>query len=213
MQLAVFFAVFLGSLLFNPAVRASTVMQVDLDYLLQHAELVFEGEVIASNARWNNTRTGIFTHVTFQVNHVIKGEHAESTLVLQFAGGQVGDVGLQVGEMEYPELGEKGIYFVESTTRQMVNPLVGWTQGHFLLLQDADGTERVVTRGRAPVQQVMSRSRAAATSAAADRFAPFSKGMAAGLQLGQPADLDSALDRKAFRDALRQRLNALEPEL
>ncbi len=67
-------------------VFATTVLQVDMDYLLDEAALIFEGEVISSEARWNQDKTGITTFTTFRVNEIIKGETPVSDSDTRFFG-------------------------------------------------------------------------------------------------------------------------------
>ena len=64
---------------------------------------------------------------------MLKGEYAGSTLELRFLGGTVGTARLEVTDMLVPQVAERGIYFVESLSAPQVNPLVGWSQGHFLI--------------------------------------------------------------------------------
>ncbi len=54
-------------------------------------------------------------------------------------------VALRVSYLHIPELGEQGIYFVESLSRPLVNPLVGWHQGHYLVDRE-QGTSRSMVR-------------------------------------------------------------------
>jgi hypothetical protein len=52
-----------------------------------------------------------------------------------------------------PALGEQGIYFVESLSADMLNPLLGWSQGHYLIFDD-NGERRVSTVDNRPVVDV-----------------------------------------------------------
>ena len=58
--------------LFSVSAQATTVLQVDVDYLLEHAELVFEGEVTSHEAHWNENKTAIYKQtstINFFPNH------------------------------------------------------------------------------------------------------------------------------------------------
>jgi len=67
---------------------------------------------------------------------VIKGSYTGSTVELGFMGGQSGDSTLKVFGMQMPEMGERGIYFVENLSVQRIHPLCGWQQGHCLVISD-----------------------------------------------------------------------------
>ena len=74
---------------------------------------------------------------TFEIIAELKGDDDGELIELRYMGGLVGQLKLEVAEMDLPELGETGIYFVESTVNQQVNPLVGWGQGRFLIKVDS----------------------------------------------------------------------------
>ena len=114
--------------------QASTVLEMNFEDVVSQSELVFEGQVLGLESR--QLRDGsIHTFVRFTVRDVIKGSYAGEEIELGFLGGSVGGRTLQVSDMQIPGIGETGIYFVESLTRAQVHPLVGWDQGHFLLIR------------------------------------------------------------------------------
>lgn len=147
LKVTVSFFIFLNSYL----IHASTVLQMDVDDLLDKAEFIFEGQVINSESTWNQNRTSINTHITFRIIDTIKGNHNQENLTLIFAGGTVDGLTLNVSGMVYPKVGEKGIYFVENLNGQQVNPLLGWTQGLFRVSNDDNGEERITTENKTPV--------------------------------------------------------------
>ena len=108
----------------------SSVLQVTFQQLATSSELIFEGQVIRSESRWNSDQSWIHTYVTFRVNDGIKGS-AGTHVVLRFLGGEVDEIGLEVSGSTLPEVGERGIYFVERQNRSQVNPFYGLDQGHF----------------------------------------------------------------------------------
>ncbi|NNC54429.1 MAG: hypothetical protein HKO07_01765, partial [Pseudomonadales bacterium] len=169
-------------MLHAPVVLASTILQLDVDALLEQAELVFEGEVIESSAFEKDANGAVHTRVVFRVDEIIAGAHADSTLTLEFAGGQVNGKGMRVSGSVLPIQGERGIYFVESISRGLVNPLLGWSQGHFTIKRDSAGKERVLTNKSRPVKAI------ALTPQARDLRAPFSNGVARGVQTANASD-------------------------
>ena len=73
--------------------RATTIMQVDFDYLLRNAKLVIEAEVIARQSKMHSNGRSVYTRVTFRINDVIKGDYSLPTITLDFAGGTLGERG------------------------------------------------------------------------------------------------------------------------
>ena len=188
---------------------ATSVLQVDVEQLLNDAAVIFEGEVIASEARWNADNTYVSTWVTFQVTDVIKGELPSATITQSFAGGTVGDTTLQVSGMVYPQLGEQGIYFIENPDRPQVNPIVGWSQGHFKVKKDKQGEERMLTESDEPIQAIDEKIPADSGGKTAQHGTalPLGQGAAEGLRVGSTQDaLDTAIDKKDFKNTLRERL-------
>ena len=127
MRYFLFVLIFLTSSLAS----ATTIQKLTFEQLSSGAELIFEGRVLASQTSWNGSKTEIATEVTFEVVEVLSGDLQTGQLVLRFLGGTVDGHTMRVQATRYPEVGEQGVYFVESITRKMVNPLLGWTQGHF----------------------------------------------------------------------------------
>ncbi|MEX0619218.1 MAG: hypothetical protein WDZ76_09075 [Pseudohongiellaceae bacterium] len=141
--------------------RATTVLNMDIDAMAVRAELIFEGEVIAVESRQNSTGM-INTYITFRVTDVIKdasdGGNVGQDLELRFAGGAANGRRLEVTGMRQPVMGETGIYFVESLSDDLVNPLLGWSQGHFVIEPDSQGVRRVSTAHDEAVTEVQSLS-------------------------------------------------------
>ena len=190
-------------------VFATTVLQVDMDFLLNEAMLIFEGEVVSSEAKWNDDKTSITTFTTFRVDEVIKGEIQYSTLTLEFSGGTVGETGLHVSAMVYPPVGENGIYFIENPGLRLVNPLVGWGQGHFRIQKDSNGRGRVFTEEGAPVLSLdfTAMNGAGGINAGIPSTLPFSHGVARGVRTGtRDQPMSSAMEKRQFKDALKARL-------
>lgn len=157
-------------------VSASTVVGMDIQQVVDTAELVFEGTVLSVESRQTGPRR-IHTFVRFRVLDVIKGDFAGDELELRYLGGEVNGRRMQVTDMSWPGPGESGVYFVESLQRPLVHPLVGWSQGHYRIETDAQGEARVFTSDRRPVAGL-------SAPAGDDRSEPVSRPQAATPQLG-----------------------------
>ena len=140
-------------LLVFPSASATTILGMDIDKVAADAEFVFEGSVINSETRQDSNSGIISTYVTFQINDIIKGVYTGDSVELKFMGGVFNGQIVQVSGMRIPEMAEQGIYFVESMSRDLINPLIGWSQGHFIIVDD-NGTRRISTAGKQPVLDV-----------------------------------------------------------
>jgi hypothetical protein len=187
-------AILLGGAVFTSTAQATSVIEVTLEEMLQQSALVFEGEVTRVQVR-ENSRRDIQTLVTFEIIEVIKGEVKGKTLTLAFLGGASAGRKLSVSDMNMPVLNEHGIYFVESLLRKQVNPLYGWSQGHFRVEKGPAGAERVFTRSGRPVRGIEHTN--------GKRSGRLSNGAARGLVLGESTDVSAALDKRAFKQRLR----------
>ena len=165
-----------------------------MEELLQNSALVFEGQVTAVKVHENGNHH-IWTRITFEVSDVIKGDLKGRKITLNFLGGEVTGRKLSVSNMHMPALHEKGIYFVESAERSLVQPLYGWSQGHFKIAKGAAGKDRVLTRSGRPVRGIERTN--------GKRSGELSQGAARGLMLGDDGDVDTALDKQDFKRLLR----------
>jgi len=183
-----------------PSAQASTVLQMSFDEVVDGAELVFEGRVTGLESRRINDGS-IHTFVTFHISEVVKGAFTGDTIELRFLGGQIGSTGLRVSDMQMPELGETGIYFVETLRDFQVNPLVGWAQGHFLIEDMGNGASVVTTASHDPIVSVEAADGVANTQAQA----VFSKGVAKGLSIskGVASSATRGLSAEQFKANIR----------
>ena len=132
---------------------ATTILGMDIDKLVKDAEFVFEGEVILHETRQDSNSGIVNTYVTFKINDVLKGDYSSDLIELKFAGGTFNSQVVEVSGLVIPKDGEQGIYFVASTSRNLLNPLLGWSQGHFLI-QEVLGERRMRTIDQKPVIQI-----------------------------------------------------------
>ncbi len=141
------------ALCYSLSLSATTILGMDIDAMASDAELVFEGQVLEHSVQ-ENAAGIVVTYVTFQINDVIKGSYSDLYLELKFAGGTYQGQIVEVSGLRIPKLDEQGIYFVESVSQDLVNPLLGWSQGHFLIVND-DGERKISTINLRPVTDVM----------------------------------------------------------
>ncbi len=186
------------------AANASSIRQLHMDDMLKTAELIFEGQVIKSEARWLENRSTIKTFVVFEISDVISGEYSERQLTLSFEGGTVDQDSVTISGTNIPNLGEKGIYFIEKLDRSFINPIVGWSQGHFLLSKNKNDEEIVLTQTGMNVVNMSEQSEFDSKTTAEIS----TSGVAGGITASN-TDTSTAMTSKHFKQILKLRLRAL----
>ncbi|MFM8618856.1 MAG: hypothetical protein ACKOE8_09035 [Opitutaceae bacterium] len=141
-----------GCLLATVPAVATTVEPPDFPKLVARAASVFRGEVIGlrSELVTRGAERAIFTHVTFRVTEVIRGAPLPAEVTLEFLGGTVGELSLDVAGMPRFEPGAREIVFVERAGPQIC-PLVAMAYGRYRVLRDAAGAEYVARDNGAPL--------------------------------------------------------------
>jgi len=121
------------TLILTTSVNASSVREVTIEEASLNTAFIFEGRVISKEVRPSPQDDRPYTYFTFEIIEVIKGTHPAKQIEIGFAGGTIDGMTLSVTGLRMPELNESGVYFVESLTQELVHPLYGWSQGHYLI--------------------------------------------------------------------------------
>ena len=126
----------LAAMSLSAAVRATTVVAPTFEALVAQADAIVESEVVDTKSRIAPQRDGapIVTDVYFRVARVLKGAPA-STLILQFLGGQVGDLGFRVDGVPSFSKGDRDVLFAITAAPQ-VSPIVGMMHGRVRITTD-----------------------------------------------------------------------------
>jgi hypothetical protein len=181
--------------------KATTLQRQSLSDLAKKAEFVFEGQPVSRSVEALPDGQGARTCFTFNVIQAIAGTHPGNTVRLCFFGGMVADRGFAVSDLNMPTIGEHGVYLVESTSQPMLNPLIGWDQGHFLVTKDNTGVLRVTTADHRRVTGLA--PEAAQPTESAPAIGSASGATAAGVAVDDQPDLSGAMSRDAFVKELR----------
>jgi len=141
--------------LFFTTAEATTVIPPTFEEMTDRADLVFVGDVVSSKAEWRaiGTHQVIFTLVEFETKDVLKG-NAEKTVTLQFLGGTVGNVKLEVAEVPSFNSGDRVLLFVQGNRVQFC-PLVGVFHGKFGVRKDEKtGRDIILQHDGKPLRDV-----------------------------------------------------------
>jgi hypothetical protein len=143
---------------------ATSYPALSFEEIVARADVVFVGDVVDVRPFVVTTRgeTIVKTRVVFSVRDAIWGT-TSSLEILEFLGGEVGDLELSVAEMPRFVVGERRVMF--SYRKRSINPVVGFVQGALRVQPDAAGVERVLSLERIPVARVEQLGRARALSA------------------------------------------------
>ena len=144
-----------------PGSEATVLIETDLTHLTTKADLIFAGTVSAIDSGWDDSHSKIWTHVTFSVNEVIKGNLADNEITIRLPGGTVAADNIQMKVDGVPQftVGEEALIFYSNDPKQMC-PIIGWYQGRFKIRFDEALGEKVV-EGRA-VDKIIQKRRALA---------------------------------------------------
>jgi hypothetical protein len=114
--------------------------------MADHAAQVIVGRVAEVRSYWADNPRRIESEVTLEDVEYLKGRLAESEsrFTLIVPGGQVGEMRMSICCAPELRVGEKWMLFLLPEYRTY--PVVGLSQGAFLIKADADGVERVVSR-------------------------------------------------------------------
>jgi len=133
------------TLLMAGVASSTTVIPPTFETLVSSANTIFVGEAIDVRSEWVATPNGraIITKVTFKVEDVWKGA-AGAVTQLEFLGGTVGEMSMEVVGMPTFHEGQRSVLFVSGEAKSM-SPLVGFWHGRMRVEKDPNGVDRVRT--------------------------------------------------------------------
>jgi len=141
-------ALALAALVWVLSVATGTTIGIapTFDELVEQADTIFFGEVVNLRSSSEKNRDGrvIVTRVTFKVFQTLKGREAIQAQ-LEFLGGTIGDVTLNVEDVPQFKIGDRDILFVNTADRS-VSPIVGLVHGRFRVVRDPVTGQDIVRR-------------------------------------------------------------------
>ena len=136
----------------STSLYATTIQKFTFEEMVELSALIVEAEVL--DVSIIDKGNVVHTNVLLAVNDVLKGEIPGDYLELNFLGGESDKIAVLVSGQNIPLLGEKGFYFIEDLESKSVNPLIGWSQGHFRIITDAKGYETLLTDVQQEVMEI-----------------------------------------------------------
>ncbi len=97
------------------APAGALMLNLSVGDMTSQAEHVVSGRVAAAQSAWSKDGRLIVTQVVLEVDEAYKGGLERGNIVLEFVGGEVGDVGLKVSDMVSLEENEQVIVFLQSS--------------------------------------------------------------------------------------------------
>jgi len=117
----------------------------ELEYLSEGADLILTGKVTQQSSDWNQDRTKIYTNATIQVEEYLKGNINESSIVVTYLGGEVGDVGELYTHMPKFEDDEEILVFLQRSQSTSTYKVFNGEEGKISIVYDKNTGEQVTT--------------------------------------------------------------------
>jgi len=89
------------------------MIKVSFEHLTLKADLIVLGEVEEISCEWNRDRTMIYSLALIRVDETVKGRVNRNHVLIQYPGGEIGDIGLKVSDASSFYRGEKVILFLK----------------------------------------------------------------------------------------------------
>jgi hypothetical protein len=116
---------------------ATTVVKLNLEQLVQRADVIIQGQVQSVSSQWDEKRRLVFTSISIRVDETLKGERlsrGQSVLIRQ-VGGNVGAIQMSVAGLPRFTMGARALVFLkrqDATTFQVV----GMNQGLYEIKEE-----------------------------------------------------------------------------
>ena len=135
--------IFLITICFLSSESAAIMQGMSTEELTQSSDLVLEGEVKEVRSYWSKDGKTIITWAVILDSYVIKGRVTQKHILVEYEGGEIGDIGFRVSDVTPLKKGEKVILFLKTGKSKKdghVFKIVGKGQGKYTI--DNDGIAR-----------------------------------------------------------------------
>jgi len=115
-------------------VSATTVAKLNLEQLVQRADLIIQGQVESVYSQWDDQRHLVFTYISIRVDEPLKGERRQSILIRQ-VGGIAGTIQMSVAGVPEFKNGQMAVVFLKRQDDSTFH-VVGMNQGLYEIVGD-----------------------------------------------------------------------------
>jgi hypothetical protein len=129
---------FLAVLLFSIPAPA-IMLGMSTEDLTKSSQTVIIGEVGDVVCQWSEDGKRIVTRATVEVDEVVKGNRNHSEIIVEYEGGEIGEIGLKVSDSPSLVSGENVILFLKEIGEARgasINNIVGKAQGKYSIGED-----------------------------------------------------------------------------
>ena len=120
----------------TPTLLFGTMIGLSTEDLTRKSEVVILGNVRQVETDWSEDGKTIQTRATILVSEVIKGKLAQGDIIVEYAGGEIGDIGLRVSDVSPLSENERVILFLKSAKDKkngITYRIVGKAQGKYTI--------------------------------------------------------------------------------
>lgn len=125
--------------------QSSAIMEgLSTEELTRASNVVMQGEVEDVEVQWSKDGSTIVTRALIVITDVLRGSVAQRRIIVEYEGGEIGDIGLKVSDMVPLNRGEKIILFLKSGKSRIdgnVYNIVGKSQGKYTIGDDGIATK------------------------------------------------------------------------
>jgi len=141
-------------LLAGTAVRAQESRPVTTKELVERAQKIVLGDVVAQHSAWDDQGREIYTYTTLRIQRIIKSERADTTVVIRQLGGKVGAIESQVSGAPRFAAGERVLVMLGPYAGTPYYDLIDWREGKYVIKSDANRQEILAGYGPGHGQRV-----------------------------------------------------------
>ncbi len=132
-------SVFLLTTIFLSHQSSAIMKAMSTEELTRKSNIVIEGEIDDVQSEWSKDGTTIITRADVSIHSVIKGHIDQQYIIVEYDGGEVGEIGLKVSDVATLRKKEKVILFLKvgkSKKYGDVFKIVGKGQGKYTVGSD-----------------------------------------------------------------------------
>jgi hypothetical protein len=141
MRKIIFYAAFLCFIIMSfLSSKSSAVMKgLSTEELTRGSTVIIMGKVENVEAQWSCDKSTIYSRASIVIDDVIKGLIIQDKIIVEYEGGEVGDIGLKVSDVSPLKKGETIILFLKADKRKdvgVVYNITGKAQGKYVIGED-----------------------------------------------------------------------------